>query len=81
MFNLDSIYSIYGQFLNNFPEDVRWIVSLGLAVLIVYGIYKVVKRQFIFIVLLVILLPASVPILKNIWEQLYEVLQFLISKR
>jgi len=81
MFNLGSIFEIYNQFLNNFPENVRWLVSLALAVLIVYGIYKVLRRQFIFLVLLVILLPASVPILKNIWEQVLQVLQFLVGRR
>lgn len=81
MFSLQSIYDLYNQFLNNFPPDVRGIVSLFLAALLVVGIFKVLKREFIYIILLVILLPASIPILKNIWAQLLEVLQFLVNRR
>lgn len=80
MFDISSIFEIYNQFLSNFPENTRGLVSAGLAILLVYGIYKVLKRQFIFLILLVILLPASVPILKNVWEQVLQILQFLISR-
>ncbi len=81
MFSLDSVYAIYGQFLNYFPEKVHGLVSLFLAVLLIVGIYKVLRRQLIYLVLLIILLPASVPILKNIWEQILEFLKFLLSRR
>lgn len=81
MFSLQNFYQIYGQFLSYFPEKVHGLVSLFLAILLVVGIYKVLKRQLVYIILLIILLPASVPILKNIWEQLLEFLKFLLSKR
>ena len=80
MFSLDAVYSIDSQFLANFPEDVRGFVSLGLGILLVYGIYKVVRKQFIFIIVLIVLLPASVPILKNIWQEVLRALQFLINR-
>lgn len=80
-FSLQSIYSLYNQFLNYFPPKVHGLVSLFLAILLIYGIYKVLRKQLIYLVLLVILLPASVPILKNIWEQLLEFLKFLLSRR
>ena len=80
MFKLDSIYSIYNQFLSYFPANIRGLVSLFLAALIVYGIYKVLRKQLIYLILLVILLPASVPILKNIWQELLRLLQFLVSR-
>ena len=78
---MDSIYSIYTQFLSYFPEKVHGLVSLFLGILLIVGIYKVLRRQLIYLVLLVILLPASVPILKNIWEQILEFLKFLLSRR
>lgn len=81
MFSLDAIYSIYNQFLGYFPQSARGFVSLLLAVLLVFGIYKVLRRQLVYIILLVVLLPASVPILKNIWEQLLALLKFLLSRR
>lgn len=81
MFSLQSLYSLYGQFLSYFPEKVHGWVSLFLAILLIFGIYKVIRKQLVYLILLVILLPASVPILKNIWEQLVEILKFLLSKK
>lgn len=80
-FSLDPIYSIYNQFLGYFPENVHWLVSLGLAALLVFGIYKVLRRQLVYIILLIVLLPASVPILKNVWEQVLEFLKFLLARK
>ena len=81
MFSLQQIYGIYDQFLSNFPAKFHGMVSLALAVLLVYGIYKVLRKHFIYVVLLVILLPASVPILRSVWGQTLELLKFLVSRR
>jgi len=79
--SLDNFYGIYQQFLSYFPENIHIWISLVLAALLVVGIYKVLKRQFVYIILLIVLLPASVPILKNVWEQALELLKFLLSRR
>ncbi len=78
---MDQILSIYNQFLSYFPTNLHGLVSLVLAVLIAIGVFKVIKKDFIYIILLVILLPASVPILKNIWESLSAIIKFLLTKR
>lgn len=78
---MDQIFSIYNQFLSYFPQNLHVLVSLALAVLIVIGIFRVIKKDFIYIILLVVLLPASVPILKNIYESLVNIIKFLLTKR
>lgn len=78
---IDQIYSIYNQFLGYFPEQFRWVVSLVLAALIVVAIFKIVKKNFIYIILLIVLLPASVPILRNIWENAVDLVKFMLTKR
>ena len=80
-FSPGDIYAIYNQFLGYFPPKLHGLVSLFLVVLLIIGIYKVLKRQLIYIILLIVLLPASGPILKNIWQQLLAVLQFLLSRK
>lgn len=80
MFSIQTLFDLYNQFLNNFPEQFHGWISLGLAVLLVVGIYKVIKKQFIYLILLVILLPASIPILGNIWKQVVEIMKFLLSR-
>lgn len=78
---MSQILSIYNQFLSYFPANLHGLVSLGLAVLIVIGIIKVIRRDFIYIILLIVLLPASVPILQNIWESLSNIIKFLLQKK
>jgi hypothetical protein len=77
---MDQIYSIYNQFLSYFPSNLHGLVSLALAALIVIGIFKVIKRDFIYIILLIVLVPAAFPILKNIWESLVNIIKFLLQK-
>lgn len=78
---MSSLYGIYEQFLSYFPVQFHGWISLGLAILLVLGIYKVLRRQFFYLILLAVLLPASVPILKNVWGQILEIIKFLLSRR
>lgn len=80
-FKFPDVYSLYNQFLSYFPEKVHGLVSVALAVLVVIGIYKILRRQFVYLILLVILLPASLPILKNIWSGVVEILKFLLTRK
>lgn len=79
--SMDQIMSIYRQFLGYFPANLHGVVSLALAILIIIAIYKVIRKDFIYIILLIVLLPASVPILKNIWESLVSIIKFLLERK
>lgn len=78
---MSEIYSIYNQFLGIFPESLHWAVSLALAAFLVLAIYQTIKRNFIWIILLIILLPASLPILNNVWDSIVELIKFLLTKK
>lgn len=78
---MDQIFSLYSQFLSNFPDSLHPFISLILAVLLVIGIIKVIRKDFIYLILLIILLPASIPILRNVWQALYNIIIFLIGKK
>ncbi len=80
-FSLQSLYDIYSQFLSYFPDRLHPWISLALAVLLVVGVYKVLRRQLVYLILLVVLLPASVPILKSVWQQVMEIIKFLLTRR
>jgi hypothetical protein len=77
---MDQIISIYTQFLNKFPAGLHPVISVILALLIIYSIIKIIQKDFIFIILLVVLLPASVPILKNIFDTLVTLIKFLLAR-
>jgi len=78
---MDQIQTIYLTFLNNFPVGLRPIVSVALALLLVYSLFKVIKKDFIFLIALVILLPASKPILVNVWQGIVTFVQFLLHTK
>lgn len=77
---MNQIYDIYSQFIGYFPRNIQWAVSFVLAIILIWAVFKVIARQFIYIILLVILLPASIPIFKHIWESLTQVIKFLLTR-
>lgn len=78
---MSEIQNLYLLFLSNFPGPLRPVISLGLALLVVYSVFKVIKKDFIYIIALVILLPASVPILKSVWQGLVAFVKFLLNTK
>ena len=75
------VYQIYNQFLALFPSGLAPLINVILAILIIYGIIKVIQKDFVWLILLIVLLPASVPILKNIWQSVVNIITFLLSKK
>lgn len=78
---MDTIQQLYVEFLKNFPTSLQPVISIGLAVLLVYSIFKILKKDFIFLIALVVLLPASVPILKNVWQGVVIFIKFLLNTK
>lgn len=78
---MDQLQKLYLEFLNNFPVNTRPVISIALAVFLVYSIFKVVKKDFIFIIALLILLPTSVPMLQNVWEGIVAFIKFLLNTK
>ena len=76
---VEQIQNLYLEFLANFPAGVRPFASLFLAVLLAYAVFKIIKKEFIYLLILIILLPGSIPILKTIWEGVVGLVKFLIS--
>ncbi len=70
---------IYNAFLSYFPLWLHPFISLALALLLIYSFVQVIKRNFVWIILLVLLLPASVPILKNILQGIVGVVKYLLG--
>ncbi len=76
---LTGVENLYMQFLNNFPPHVQPIISIILAALIVYSVLRVIRKDFIFLIALVVLVPGSRPILVSIWNGLVEFIKFLLG--
>lgn len=76
---LGEIQNLYLEFLKNFPAGVQPVISIGLAALIIYSIFKVIKKDWIYLIALIILLPASKPILINVWQGIVAFVKFLLN--
>ena len=79
--SMTDIQNLYLQFLANFPVSYRPIISIALVALIAYSIFKVLKKDFIFLIVLIILLPGSIPILQSIWQGILEFIKFLLNTK
>ena len=77
--SLADIQNLYLEFLKNFPVNLQPIISIGMAVLIVFAIIKVIKKDWIYLIVLVLLLPGSKPILQNIWQGIVVFIKFLLN--
>lgn len=71
------IQELYIQFLNYFPANFQPAVSVVVAILIIYTIYRIIKRDFIFILALAILVPTSIPVMKSVWQGIVSVIKFI----
>lgn len=79
--SLTDIQNLYLEFLKNFPTSLQPLISVGLAVLIIYSIFKVIKKDWIFLIALIILLPGSKPILQSIWNGVVVFIKFLLNTK
>lgn len=77
---MEALQDIYQNFLNYFPEFWHPFISVALAVFFVYSIFQVLKKNFIFLIVLVVLLPASIPILKGVIEALVYIIKYLLGQ-
>lgn len=78
---MQQLQQLYLDFLNFFPGFLHPVISIVLAILLIYSAFQVVKRNFIFLILLIVLLPASLPILKEALDLVIKLVKFLFGAR
>lgn len=76
---LTSIQEIYLKFLGFFPSGLRPFVNIAVGVLIIVSIFQTLKRNFVWLIVLVILLPASVVVLKSLFDIILKALKYLFG--
>jgi hypothetical protein len=64
------IFKLYNQFISIFPEKFQWIVSLIIILAIAAFLWNLIKKNWIWIILLVVIFPGILPILQNIFNSL-----------
>ncbi len=76
---LAQIETLYVRFLSNFPPQFQPYVSIILGVVLFISIVQVLRKEFIWLIFLVVLLPASVPILKGVAQVIIDLLKLLFG--
>lgn len=66
----EKIYTAYGNFIDKFPEQYQWVISLIIMLLVANFLWQLIKRNWLWIVLAVLLFPGILPILKNFFDSL-----------
>lgn len=75
MLNMNEIINLWNQFINLFPIGIRSLIALGIFIGLVVLILDLIKRNFLWIILLVIFIPASIPIFKTIVDGIFYLLR------
>ncbi len=76
---MEFLQGLYDQFLGFFPSFLHPVISIIVVIFLVYSIIQALKRNFIWLILIVILLPASIPILKKVVDILIGFIKYLLG--
>jgi hypothetical protein len=71
---------LYDRFLSVFPPALHFWISLLLFLVIVFWVLDLVKKNLIWLILLIVLLPASIPLLRQIFLGVLQFLRFLLGQ-
>ncbi|MFA5009797.1 MAG: hypothetical protein WC553_01015 [Patescibacteria group bacterium] len=66
----ERIFNAYNAFVGMFPDGFQWVVSLVLILAIASFLFNLIKKNWLWIILLVVIFPGVLPILKNIFDSL-----------
>lgn len=65
------LVTTYNQFLALFPQPLHWLISLMILIGLFIAFVNLIRFHWIFLLLLIILLPAIFPILQSLFADLY----------
>ncbi len=77
---MDFLFQAYDAFIKNFPVQYQGFISIGLLAIIIISLFQLVKKSLLWLFLLVLFVPASIPILNKIGQSILLFLQYIIQK-
>lgn len=77
---MEALFHAYDVFISNFPTQYQGLISLGLLAVIVIGLYNLIRKSLLWLFLLVLFVPASVPILSNVGQSILEFLKYIVGR-
>jgi hypothetical protein len=68
------IFDVYNDFISIFPEQYQWIVSVIIILAIAAFLWNLIKKNWLWIVLLIVIFQGVLPVLQNIFNSLAKML-------
>ena len=66
----ERIFNIYNQFISVFPVQYQWVVSAIIFLAVAGFMWNLIKRNWLWLILLVVVFPGILPVLQNIFNSL-----------
>ena len=70
----ERIFDLYNQFITVFPEQYQWIISGIIILAIIGGVWNLVRKNWLWLAVLIVIFPGVLPILQNIFNSLSKML-------
>lgn len=67
---VERLFTAYNSFITMFPEQFQWVISIIIVLAIAAFLWKLVQKNWLWIILVVVLFPGILPVLKNIFDSL-----------
>ncbi|AKM84705.1 TPA: hypothetical protein DHW58_00795 [Patescibacteria group bacterium] len=67
---VERLFDVYNSFISIFPEQYQWIVSLILVLAIASALFRLIQKNWLWLIVVVVLFPGILPLLKNIFDSL-----------
>ena len=74
------ITAAYNQFLSLFPAPLQGLVSLIVLIALAVGFIKLIRYHWLFILVLIILVPLLIPVFRSFFLGIWQFALFLWSK-
>ena len=66
----ERIFALYNDFVGVFPEQYQWVISLIIVLALAAWLWKMIRKNIVWLALIIILFPGILPIMKNIFDSL-----------
>ncbi len=78
---MDQLISLYDQFLHLFPDNWHTGVSVAILILMVMAVLRYLKEGLIVIILLLVFVPASIPVLRTIGLAIIQFAEHILGSK
>lgn len=66
----ERMFGLYNQFIGMFPDKWQWIVSVLIILAVSAFLWNLIRKNWLWLILLVVLFPGLLPMLQNTFNSL-----------